>query len=238
MKKSKFLFGKLILTVLMLTLTLCASGLVVPKYSAKADSEYTVTFKNGDGVIKQMTVSEGGCVKESDLPTHTTHASTMPTVGDNEYYKWFYSANGGQTLFRITITNNADNEVIKNIKSDVIVWIKVFADTSDYHEVTFLMPDSTKVTKRVPDGGTVDEPLMELGFCERAKYDKSLENITSDTVITVTIDNTYKYIFVVGCLTALVTSLVVIVVIVFRMLRVPDDDDDDELTDELAETNE
>lgn len=237
MKKTKFSFGKLIALVLMLTLTLCASVLVVPKYSAKADVEHTVTFMNGDVMIKEMTVSDGESVKESDLPTHTTHASTMPTVGDNEYYKWFYSADGGQRLYRITITNDLDNEVIKNIKSDIIVWIKVFADTSGYHEVTFLMPDSTKVTKKVPDGGTVDEPLLELGFCERAKYDKSLENITSDTVITVTIDNTYKYIFVVGCLTALVTSLVVIVVIVFRMLRVPDDDDD-ELDDELTEMNE
>jgi len=89
------------------------------------------------------------------------------------------------------------------------------------------MPDETIVTKTVVDGGTVDAPIPELGFCQRVKYDKPLANVTGDMTVNVKIDNTLKYIFISVSFALLITSLVVIVVIVFRVLRIPDDEEDD-----------
>jgi len=124
--------------------------------------------------------------------------------------------------------------VLENITSDIVFWA-IKQDISKKHEVTFIMPDSTVVTKFVSDGETVDEPIYDLGFCERIKYDKSLENIREDMTINVTIDNTFKYVFMAGCFALLVTSLVVIVVIVFKSFKDTDEDDEyDDLEDELV----
>ena len=93
------------------------------------------------------------------------------------------------------------------------------------------------ITKTVVNGGTVDEPIVDLGFCQRVKYDKSLANVTDDMIINVTIDNTYKYVFMGGCLAALVGSIVVIVIIIFKTLNIEDDDEDDIEFDAPKENN-
>lgn len=220
---------KPIILCVMLTLLFSVCSLFVCDFGVvKADNpSYSVTFKKGDTILKSMSVEEGGYITEGDLPNQQTHPNELPPL-KNEYYRWFYSLNNGQTFIRITESGDSAAQVIKNINCDVILWVREFPNTSSYHKVTFVLPDATKVTKTVEDGGTVDEPIVDLGFCERAKYDKSLANIQEDMTINVSIDSTYKYIFVAGCLTALITSIVVIVVIIFKTLKVPDDDDDDE----------
>ncbi len=208
----------------MLTLVTGVGGFFVPQAEAKADATYSVIFKKGDEVIKTMTVDAGCSILESDLPNPANGDFEVP---ENEYYRWFYSLNNGQTFIRITPSGEGTTEVIKNINCDVMLWVKFFPNMSDYHKVTFLLPDSTKVIKTVQNGGTVDEPLYDLGFCERLRFDKSLSNIQEDMTINVTIDNTYKYIFLAGCLAMLIGSLVVIVVIIFKSLRIEDDDEDE-----------
>lgn len=224
----KSLFKSLILCI-MLTLVSSVGGFFAPQSGAHADTTHTITFKHGEEVIKTMSVDEGGYILEGDLPSPATGAFDVP---ENEYYRWFYSLNNGQTFIRISPSGDASTQVIKNINCDVVLWVKFFPNMSDYHKVTFLLPDSTKVIKTVENGGTVDEPLYDLGFCERLKFDKALTNIKEDMTITVTIDNTYKYIFLAGCLSMLIASLVVIVVIIFKSLRVEDDEDEDEVSDQ------
>lgn len=221
------LFKSLILCI-MLTLMSSVGGFFAQDAVAHADASYTVTFKNGEEVIKTMSIESGGSILEGDLPNPANGDFEVP---ENEYYRWFYSLNNGQTFIRISPSGDATTQVIKNINCDVILWVKFFPNMSDYHKVTFLLPDSTKVIKTVENGGTVDEPLYDLGFCERLKFDKSLTNIKEDMTITVTIDNTYKYIFLAGCLAMLIGSLVVIVVIIFKSLRIEDDEDEDEISE-------
>lgn len=213
--------------VLMLALVIGVSVFSVPEKKAFADSPatYTVTFKKSgkeaDSVLSTITVNAGGSVLESQLPL-----DKLPQL-DNGTYIWFYSADNN-SLTKLSVTGNADNEILTNISSDITIWA-IAKDTSERHKVTFIMPDTTIVTKTVVDGGTVDAPIPDLGFCQRAKYDKSLKNIKSDMTVNVSIDNTLKYIFVAISFALLITSLVVIVTIVFKALRVPDDDDEDGL---------
>lgn len=221
----------------MLTLLFGVSGIFAPKSQvANAETTYTITFKKGDEVIKTMTVGADGFITEGDLPTTATHPDYLPEL-TNEYYRWFYSANNGQTLIRVASTGDPTAHAIENINSDIILWIKQFPNPNSYHKVTFILPDSTKVTKTVVNGGTVDEPIVDLGFCQRVKYDKSLANVTDDMIINVTIDNTYKYVFMGGCLAALVGSIVVIVIIIFKTLNIEDDDEDDIEFDAPKENN-
>lgn len=224
MSTNKSKVFKLIIMIFLLTLVTSVGGFfVTPKTEAKADTNYTITFKNGDEVVKTLVKASGSDIVEGDLPTNQLPSLTK------EYYKWFYSTNNGQTLFRVTEKGDEDNIIFQNVNSDIIFWVKTFPLPSSYCKVTFVLPDTTRVTKTVEKGGTVDEPTVDLGFCERVKYDKSLENINEDMTINVSIDNTYKYIFMVGCLTALITSLIVIVVVVFKALKVEDDDDEDDV---------
>lgn len=205
-----------------------------PTQLAHADTPtHTVTFKKGSEVIATLTVEEGESITEADIPSTLTHPAQLPELAKNKYYKWFYSTND-VNYFAVNITNDLTKEVITDIKSDIIFRVNVITKTSDFHEVTFILPNGAKVTSKVADGEDVEEPIVDLGFCERADYDKSLLSIREDTVITVTIDYTYKYIFVGGCLAVLIVSLVVIVVIIFRVLRVPDDEDE-EFNEELTE---
>ena len=223
---------KTLILCIMLTLLTGVGGFFASDFKvANADATYTITFKQGDNVLKTMTVDAGGYILEGDLPDGTDF-----TVPENEYYRWFYSLNNGQTFIRISPSGDETTQVIKDINCDVVLWVKFFPNTSNYHKVTFVLPDATRVIKTVENGGTVDEPIFDLGFCEKLKYDKSLSNIQEDMLINVSIDSTYKYIFLAGCLAMLVGSLVVIVVIIFKSLKVEDDDEDedDELENETA----
>lgn len=222
-------FSLIICFVALLTLILGVGVFNDPQSTAFADTQtYTVTFKKG-GLgntpaenIGSITVNEGESILESDLPTNELPALV------NAKYIWFYSPNGGGTLHKASITGDESHVVIENVSSNIVFWA-VVQDTSERHKVTFIMPDSTIVTKTVADGGTVDGPVPELGFCQRVKYDKSLENIHDDMTVTVTIDNTLKYVFMAGCIALLVASIVVIVVIIFKTLNLPDDDEEDGL---------
>ena len=226
MKLQKITKSRALILCIMLTLLMGVGGFFASDYKkVDADATYTVTFMYGDETIKTMTVEAGGSILEGDLPNPTNGGFTVP---ENEYYRWFYSLNNGQTFIRIAPTGDATTEAIQNINCDVILWVKFFPSTSNYHKVTFILPDSTKVIKTVENGGTVDEPIYDLGFCEKLKFDKSLTNIQEDMTINVSIDNTYKYIFVAGCLAMLVGSLVVIVVIIFKSLSIEEDDDEDD----------
>lgn len=216
---------------IMLTLLMSVGGFFASDYEkVSADTTYTITFKYNDTTIKEMTVEAGGYILERDLPRPEDGGFVVP---NNEYYRWFYSLNNGQTFIRIAPTGDGSSHAIENINCDVVLWVKFFPSTSNYHKVTFILPDSTKVIKTVENGGTVDEPIYDLGFCEKLKFDKELTNIKEDMTINVSIDNTYKYIFVGGCLAMLVGSLVVIVVIIFKSLSIEDDDDDEEEDEEV-----
>jgi len=215
--------------VALLTLILGVGVFAEPNETVLAETPtYTVTFKKGGigdtpaELIKTITVEEGESLKESDLPTDMLPALT------NAKYIWFYSPNGGEKLYKAAITGEGSHVLIQNVSSNIVFWA-VVQDTSERHKVTFIMPDSTVITKTVADGGTVDGPIPDLGFCERVKYDKSLENIHDDMTVNVSIDNTLKFVFMAGCGALLITSIVVIVVIIFKTLRLPDDDDEDGL---------
>jgi hypothetical protein len=194
-----------------------------------------VTFKNGENVIKTIDIIENGIITEGDLPTTATHPELMPELPSNKYYKWYYSTND-INYFALTLTGDRDSEILTDINSNVIFRLRVITKTSNYHDVTFILPTGAKVTTKVAHGEDAENPIVDLGFCERAKYDKSLLAIREDTTINITIDYTYKYIFIGGCLTILIVSLVVIVVIVFKVLRVPDDEDE-EFNEELTQNS-
>lgn len=224
--------------VAILTLLLGVGFFLAPEKTALAENTtYTVVFKKGGSgdssaeVIEAatLTLNEGEAVLERDINFATEH---LPQV-ENGRYIWFYSIDNGKTLVKATITGDGNREVVKNVKNNIMFWA-YFQDTSDRHKVTFIMPDQTVITKTVADGDTVDAPIPELGFCERVKYDKSLDNIKEDMTVTVTIDNTLKFVFMAGCGALLVTSIVVIVVIIFRALKLPDDDDEDGLVEMAA----
>lgn len=229
--KKLSIFKLLSIFVVMLALTVSASVFAAPQKTYAENTTYTITFKcsgndnENAAVIKTVVVNEGESLLLSDLPKEGD--AGLPVIENNRYI-WFYVVDGG--LIKATIPAEETGAVLENITSDIVFWA-IKQDTSQKHSVTFIMPDSTTVTKMVSHGDTVDEPMYELGFCERVRYDKSLENITEDMTITVTIDNTLKYVFMAGCCALLVTSLVVIVLIVFRSLKDPEDDEwEDELT--------
>ena len=220
-----------------LLLTLCmGAGVFFANNVAYADTnEYTVTFKNGEQVVDTITIAEGGVITEGDLPTSLTHPTLLPELPSNKYYKWYYSTND-INYFGLNLTGDSTKEILTNVNSDVIFRIRIITKASNLHDVTFNLPNGAKVTTKVAHGENADEPIVDLGFCEKVKYDKSLLAIREDTTINVTIDYTYKYIFIFGCLGILIVSLVVIVVIVFRVLRVPDDEDE-EFSEELTENS-
>ena len=222
-----------IILVLLLTLAMGVGAFFVPDKFVLADATYSVTFKYGEQVIHTITKNTGESVTEGEIPSTLSHPDKLPALEDNYYYKWFFSANG-QTYFAVSVTNDPNNEIVKNISGDVIFRVNVIKKVDKYHDVTFILPNGSKVTTSVEHGEDAEEPIVELGFLERIKYDKSPQLITEDTEITVTIDDTYKKIFIAGCLIVLVASLVVIVVIVFRVLRVPEDDEE-EFQEEITE---
>ena len=216
--------------VMLLTLILGVSVFAEPEKFAVAESPtYTVTFKrSGENnsnaeIIKSITVNSGDSLLLKDIPKEGDEG--LPIIENNKYI-WFYVVDG--KLIKATIPNDPNSAVIQNINSDIVFWA-IKQDTSKKHTITFIMPDSTIVTKTVSDGETVDEPMVELGFCERAKYDKSLKNIKESMTINVSIDNTLKYVFMAGCGALLVASLTVIVLVIFKTLKMPDDDWDDDL---------
>ena len=212
----------------MLALVMSVGVFATPEYTYADTNTYTITFKCSGGdnanaeIIKTVTVNEGESLLLSDLPKEGEPG--LPKIENNRYI-WFYVVDG--KLIRATIPAEENGAVIENVTSNIMFWAIKY-DTSQKHTVTFIMPDSTVVTKTVSDGETVDEPMYDLGFCERVKYDKSLENIKEDMTINVTIDNTLKYIFMAGCFALLVTSLAVIVIVVFKSLDSDDDEEDEE----------
>jgi len=232
-KPATFKFFSIFAVVLALVFSV---GVFAAPGEAYADNNtYTITFKcsgadnSNAAVIKSVVVDEGDSLLLSDMPKEGDEG--LPRIENNKYI-WFYVVDG--KLIRATIPAEETGVVLENITSDIVFWA-IKQDISKKHEVTFIMPDSTVVTKFVSDGETVDEPIYDLGFCERIKYDKSLENIREDMTINVTIDNTFKYVFMAGCFALLVTSLVVIVVIVFKSFKDTDEDDEyDDLEDELV----
>lgn len=213
----------------MLTLVLSVGVFSTPSKTYADTNKYTITFKcSGENnssaeTIKTITIDAGDNILLSDLPKEGDPG--LPKIENNKYI-WFYVVGG--KLIKATIPEQQSGIVIKDVSSDIVFWA-IKQDTSKKHTITFIMPDSTIVTKTVSDGGTVDEPMFELGFCERVKYDKSLENVKEDMTINVSIDNTLKYIFMAGCCALLVTSLTVIVLVVFKTLKEPEDDWEDEL---------
>lgn len=226
------------LFTLALAIVLCMSVFCLIDSNIYADATtHTITFKlSGENneeakVIKTITLNNGDNLILSDLPKAGDEG--LPKI-DNISYIWFYVVDG--RLTKATIPSTESGVVIENVAEDITFWA-IKQDNSEKHTVTFIMPDSTVVTKTVGDGLDVDEPIFDLGFCQRLKFDKSLENIKEDTIITVTIDNTLKYVFMVICGVLIFASLVVVVYIAFKMLKTPEDDEPEDGLVKVEEVN-
>lgn len=201
---------------------------------AEDPTTYTVTFVYSNQTLKTMTVPAGGNLKESDLPS-----SQLPQLGENDMFVWFYT--NGSTLETIKYSlidgnQSTDNVLISNINSNLTLYPEVYKDPSKQHKVTFKFPDGTQTTMTVYHGEDCEDPDYPLGFCERVVYSASLKNIKEDMTIEVTIDQTMKYIFLIGCATALLASIVVIVIVILKVVNAPENDDDEDETIEEKDT--
>jgi len=224
MTHSKHKFRFLIATLLVAIIAVVF--LPAANHSVFADPDpvtHTVTFSYNGTTLKTMTVEDGGSLKKSDFPM-----SELPEIGENDMYVWMYTS--GTTLISISYSafnSEEDRVVVSNITQDINLYPSVFKNPDKTHKVTFRLPDDTEVVLTVYNGEDCPEPDIPLGFCERASYSSSLKNIREDMTIDVTIDRTMKYIFLIGCGTALLASIVVIVVVILKVVNAPEDDDDE-----------
>lgn len=190
------------------------------------DGKHTITFKYNNQVIATKEVNHGDNLTKADFPL-----SQLPTISENEMYVWFCVKNDTiSSAIKYDLFDGDENTVIyENVDSDLIFYPTAFKDPSKAHTVVFKLPDGTETSMEVLNGDDCPEPDVPLGFCERVSYSKSLKNIREDMTIEVTIDKTMKYVFLIGCATALLTSIVVIVVVILKVVNAPEDDDEDDI---------
>lgn len=198
------------------------------KESVSADeTTYTITFAYDNQVLTTKEVNHGDNLTKADFPL-----SQLPVISENEMFVWFCVKGDEQTSINYDLFNGDDDTIIvENINSNLTLYPLIFRDPSKAHEVTFKLPDGNSITIKVLDGDDCQEPDVPLGFCERVSYSKSLKNIREDMTVEVTIDKTMKYVFLIGCATALLTSIVVIVVVILKVVNAPEGDDEDDIED-------
>lgn len=194
----------------------------------------TITFTYNGETIKTITLEDGESLKEKDFPI-----DKLPTLNENDMYIWSYTT--GETFNTIKyglFTGDPEGIILPNVTSDITLSPKAVKNPSKTHEVVFMLPDGSSITMLVYNGEDCQEPDVPLGFCERVNYSASLKNIRENMTIKVTIDRTMKYIFLIGCGTALLASIVVIVIVILKVVNAPDDDDDEDmLVTETATTS-
>lgn len=233
MKTKKSSVSLLLITTMMLSI-LAIMFLPSAKNNVFADpTTHTIEFAYNGETIKTLTIEDGASLKESDFPI-----DLLPTLDENDMYIWSYTT--GETFNTIKyglFTGNPDGIIISNITSDMVLSPKVVKNPSKTHEVVFILPDGSSITMLVYNGEDCQEPDVPLGFCERVNYSASLKNIRENMTIKVTIDHTMKYIFLIGCGTALLASIVVIVIVILKVVNAPDDDDEDETPVSETPTN-
>ena len=228
--KLRFLIASLLLAIIAVVF------LPATSHNVFADTEpvkHTVTFTYNGQTLRTRQVEDGGNIKKSDFPL-----SELPEIGENDMWVWMYTS--GENLISISYSafNGEDDRVlVSNITQDINLYPTVFKNPDKTHKVIFRLPDKTEVILTVYNGEDCPEPDIPLGFCERASYSSSLKNIREDMTIDVTIDRTMKYIFLIGCGTALLASIVVIVVVILKVVNAPEDDDDENEEEIVNSTN-
>lgn len=235
MSQKKFKPLYLIITVLIAITAVVFFPSPNTEVRALDPTTYTATFVYGDQILDTRIVTAGGNLKESDLPI----ASKLPQLGENDMFLWRYSYEiTPETLTTInySLTDgdpSTDNVLISNINSNVTLYLIIQKDPTKQHKVTFKFPDGTQTTMTVYHGEDCEDPDYPLGFCEKVVYSASLKNVKEDMTIEVTVDQTMKYIFLIGCATALLASIVVIVIVILKVVNAPEnDDDEDKITEE------
>lgn len=156
---------------------------------------YLVKFEADGEIINSYNVEHGKTLTEiPEIPEKTGYTQTAPV----------WSLEGASTTDAVTSNRTFKAKYTQNI-----------------YTVTFILPDGNRVERNVRHGETVDsDNIIQKNFGELVRFDKSLDNITSDCEIKVSKINLFMWIMIAfGCILLIILLIIVIKIIKKKKLQ-------------------